>query len=160
MGLADFTITSQRLQVVDFSIPYQASTLTILTKTDLSSPSSSTSLVSSVLSPFSTGMWASVAVSVVMTILTLWLVARLSPSERRAGGGPASGAPAELHCSHRMRLDSAGQQEEDESVAEGGAVAVAGSPLAVERIGGLSDAAWFVVFSAVFRGFSSFPQVN
>ena len=32
MGLDDLTITSQRSQVVDFSVPYQTSTLQILIK--------------------------------------------------------------------------------------------------------------------------------
>ena len=70
----------------------------VLQKPVLSSASGKWSSPHSFLDPFSAELWASLATAYVLTSLTLFFVARVSPYERRASTREAAAAAAAASC--------------------------------------------------------------
>lgn len=90
---ADLTVTWKRKKVLDFSMPFMASTLTVLMKRWDSPPPASLSDSSGVgmeswFGPYSWEVWLLLLAAYIVTGLVLWLVGRISPKEKN----PASTA--------------------------------------------------------------------
>jgi len=77
---ADLTQTWSRMAVVDFSKPFLATSLTLLLK-DTGEPAP---IWARWLAPFAPSLWILLLVSLLATLLVLWLAVRLSPIERRS----------------------------------------------------------------------------
>jgi len=73
MIAADLTITTQRIEALDFSLPFLTSDLTVLAKAGgvLENP------VGLVFSPFTTGLWILVLLAYLITSLLYWLISRI-----------------------------------------------------------------------------------
>ncbi|XP_037335283.2 glutamate receptor U1 [Pungitius pungitius] len=77
LAVAPLTLTAAREMAVDMSTPFMQTGLSFILRRDLASPESSLSL----LSPFSTDMWAGLLIAFLLTGLCMFLVGRISPAE-------------------------------------------------------------------------------
>nr|XP_015824185.2 probable glutamate receptor [Nothobranchius furzeri] len=77
LAVAPLTVTAVREHVVDMTTPFIHTGLSFIMRKSSSSGSSAFSL----LSPFSSDMWAGVLVAFLLTALCLFLVGRISPTE-------------------------------------------------------------------------------
>jgi len=77
MIAADLTVTWSRMEVIDFSKPFLASSLTLLLK----DPAEYSFTLSSWFNPFSWEVWLLLLASYFISSLFLWLAGRFSPSE-------------------------------------------------------------------------------
>ncbi|XP_040048526.2 putative glutamate receptor [Gasterosteus aculeatus] len=77
LAVAPLTLTAVREMAVDMSTPFMYTGLGFILRRDLSSEESSFSL----LSPFSTDMWAGLLIAFLLTGLCMFLVGRISPAE-------------------------------------------------------------------------------
>ena len=101
MAVDDLTITSQRSQVVDFSVPYQTSTLQVLIKVKMpyffifldffqlflfqkSELKSRGMGIQSFFDPFSGHLWVCILVAYVMVSIFMFVIGRVTPYERHA----------------------------------------------------------------------------
>ncbi|XP_046673759.1 glutamate receptor ionotropic, kainate 2-like [Homalodisca vitripennis] len=76
LAIADITITREREQDVDFTMPYMTLGISILYKKPKKSPS-----LFSFMSPFSDAVWKSVLAAYVGVSLLMYIIARISPKE-------------------------------------------------------------------------------
>ncbi|GAB6022610.1 hypothetical protein CHUAL_006707 [Chamberlinius hualienensis] len=86
LGIGDLTITSEREEVVDFSMPFMNLGISIL----FVKPTPSHPNILSFLSPFSSDVWLYIAVTYLCVSLILFLLARLSPYEWKPVKTPTS----------------------------------------------------------------------
>ncbi|XP_042896248.1 glutamate receptor ionotropic, kainate 2-like [Parasteatoda tepidariorum] len=77
LAIADFTITTSRLAVVDFTHPFMQTGIGILFK----KPTEKVTSLFSFLSPFSGGVWVLVMAAYTFISISYFLVGRLSPYE-------------------------------------------------------------------------------
>ena len=100
MAVDDLTITSQRSQVVDFSVPYQTSTLQILIKVKKKNEKNEKKIhnfffqkselksrgmgIQSFFDPFSGHLWVCILVAYVMVSIFMFVIGRVTPYERHA----------------------------------------------------------------------------
>uniref|UniRef100_A0A1B6MI21 Ionotropic glutamate receptor C-terminal domain-containing protein n=1 Tax=Graphocephala atropunctata TaxID=36148 RepID=A0A1B6MI21_9HEMI len=76
LAIADITITREREQDVDFTMPYMNLGISILYKKPQKSPS-----LFSFMSPFSAAVWKSVLAAYVGVSILMYIIARISPKE-------------------------------------------------------------------------------
>ncbi|KAG9509349.1 Glutamate receptor ionotropic, kainate 1 [Fragariocoptes setiger] len=77
LAIVDLTITSQREEAVDFTLPFMSTGISILFK----KPTTKVTTLFSFLSPFSSHVWALVLVAYASISATLYVVGRVSPYE-------------------------------------------------------------------------------
>merc|ERR1719186_954251 len=102
LGVADLTITSERQQDVDFSMPYMNLGITILYR----KPTKGRPNQFAFLAPLTGSVWLYMIGAYCLVSILLYLLAKLSPYEK----SPLS------RCSNRCRSDDAGDGQ-DETVA-------------------------------------------
>lgn len=83
---ADLTTTFARQEVLDFSRSFMSSPLTVLTKRD-PRPTTSSGMFN-FFQPFETEVWLTFLIAYVVTGVTLWIVARITPYEKRSPKAP------------------------------------------------------------------------
>ncbi|KAL1492274.1 hypothetical protein ABEB36_012749 [Hypothenemus hampei] len=77
LGITDLTITSERENAVDFTMPFMNLGISILYKKPEPMPPS----LFMFLSPFSTGVWLMLGVAYILVSIAIFIMGRLSPSE-------------------------------------------------------------------------------
>ncbi|XP_028308243.1 probable glutamate receptor [Gouania willdenowi] len=78
LAVAPLTLTARREQFVDMTAPFMQTGLSFILHKDIVSDGDS---AFSLLSPFSTDTWVGVLIAFLMTVLCIFLVSRISPSE-------------------------------------------------------------------------------
>lgn len=94
MAIADVTITSTREKVLDFTLPFMNTGISILFK----KPTEKVKSLFSFLSPFSGGVWICVMGAFLGVSFVLFLTGRLSPYEWENVNGCKSEERIEENC--------------------------------------------------------------
>uniref|UniRef100_A0A6P7EYU5 Glutamate receptor ionotropic, kainate 2-like n=1 Tax=Diabrotica virgifera virgifera TaxID=50390 RepID=A0A6P7EYU5_DIAVI len=77
LGIADLTITQERQEVVDFSLPFMTLGISVLYRT----PDYGETRTFAVLNPFSRSVWMSIVYAYIFISLGLYIILRLSPAD-------------------------------------------------------------------------------
>lgn len=108
LAIADLTITRERQSVVDFTVPFMSSGISIIYRKDKNtSPIAWHNIFTSLLEPFAIDLWLYTVAAIIATTVLLYVVSRLSPYEWVTGHR----SPHSVHFYQQNQPQAAHQQQ-------------------------------------------------